>query len=77
MHSADPTPRSPASVLNDPGYKRIVADQQANNVVSLIVFHSGTETYWQTFYDVPDDNKSATWHQVKPVVKTITTFQLV
>lgn len=75
-HPGDPSPRSPANVLKDRTYKAIVNEQLANSTIKLIVFHRGTETYWQVIYQVFDDTRPATWEEVVPVVKTIIEYVL-
>ena len=68
-HAGDPTPRSPSSVLADRGYRTIINDLgwgPQGVCVYLVVFHAGTETFWEVNYDSPDADKPARWPQVTP-----------
>jgi hypothetical protein len=67
MMPGDPTPKSPCEVLRDRAYRFIESSAHGPSV-QLTVLHCGTETYWQTFYGMMDDQLPAQWFQVKRVV---------
>ncbi len=50
----------------DRAYKVEHIEQLAHDIIKLVVFHRGTETFWQTFYKSLDDGKSTEWFQVEP-----------
>ena len=69
-HAGDPTPRSPANVLADRCYRTVVNDlgwgPHGGHRVYLIVFHAGTETYWEAAYDSAHVDQPMHWAQVVP-----------
>jgi len=68
-HVGDPTPRSPSDILADRSYRMIVNDLgwgPRGYRVCLVVFHAGTETYWETSYDSPDVDQPTSWTRVVP-----------
>ncbi len=69
-NAGDPTPRSPSDVLADPRYRAVINDLRwgphGGYRVHLIVFHAGTETYWEAVYDHANVNQPMNWVQVVP-----------
>jgi hypothetical protein len=78
-HVGDPTPRSPADVLRDRGYRTIVNDlgwgPHGGYRVYLVVFHTGTETYWEAIYDSANVDQPTSWVQVVPKIVKRTEYQ--
>lgn len=77
MHPGDPTPRSPDEVMTaiPKTWKLIMSELCASQRIRMIVFHYGTETYWETMYSPARYTDSATWKQVKPYTRTITDYK--
>lgn len=71
MIAGDPSPRSPAEVLRDRNYRRVESTPLANDMVRLIVFHAGTERYFETYYNLQADKLPASWCQVVPKQKIV------
>ena len=69
-HIADPTPRSPSDVRGDRCYRTVVNDlgwsPHGGHRVHLVVFHTGTETYWEAIYDAANVDQPTNWAQVVP-----------
>ncbi len=81
-HPGDPTPKSPREVHGDSTYTVVTQEEQFTITgagpispsvfptrvrVVLVVFHRGTETYWQTIYDSSAFATPAIWHRMAPV----------
>lgn len=66
-HPGDPTPRSPAAVLRDKRTYAFESCSYVGHAIRLIVFHRGSETYWETYYAPTADQQPAEWFQVRPV----------
>lgn len=79
-HPADPTPRPPEDVMNDQTYRMVENEGTVTwggaKIWSLVVFHSGTETYWSARYNDAQAALPAQWSQVKPVVVQKTEWHL-
>lgn len=75
-HPADPSPRSPYSVLHDRAY-RFVAIYGAGIARRLVVWHCGTETHWMTYCLDRDDAQAAIWFEVRPVTRTVVEYERV
>ena len=69
-HVADPSPRSPGDVRTDRRYRDVVYDlgwgPHAGHRVYIVVFHAGTETYWEAIYDLANADQPTSWAQVVP-----------
>lgn len=69
-HPGDPSPRSPSDVLADRHYRAIVNDlswgPHGGYRVYLVVFHAGTETYWEASYDSANVDQPTNWTEVAP-----------
>lgn len=68
-HVGDPTPRSPGDVLADRRYRTVVNDLgwgPSGYRVYLVLFHAGTETYWEAIYDSVAVDQPTNWTQVVP-----------
>ena len=77
-HAADPSPRSPADVLADrTNYVMIECEQQANQIVRLIVLHRGTETHWQAHYGLYAAQLGTSWTHVEPQKITVVRWRKV
>ncbi len=69
----DPTPRSPASVCDDPDYE-CMNDYEPQgfwpSANEVVVRHKETGTFWRAVYRLREDDTdaycSATWTQVQP-----------
>jgi hypothetical protein len=66
-------------VLNDRGYKLASTEQAFGSsggiLVTLVVMHCGTETYWQTTYPHYASGSPTSWEQVEPVIVSHTTYR--
>lgn len=69
VHAGDPTPRSPADVLRDRAYRLVESEVFGmHQFVRLVVFHFGTETYWECEYEINRAAFPQEWELVQPVV---------
>jgi hypothetical protein len=80
-HPGDPTPESAGVVLTNPRW-RLAASYQTvlpNGTITntVVVMHCGTETYWETTYDIKSYTGQMTWEQVEPVAITQTLYRKV
>lgn len=75
-HPADPTPKSPDEVLSATReWKLITSELQSSQRIRMIMFHYGTETYWETNYSPSRYTDPATWKRVEPYQQTITNYR--
>ncbi len=70
-HVGDPTPRAPSNVIADRSYRVVdsrhdVLQASGGSQTTLVVFHLGTETYWQATYITAVGHLPTSWCQVKP-----------
>ena len=79
-HPGDPTPQSIDATAASRSYRVVVRQSKTQpngaQFCEVVVFHCGTETYWQTFCSMVLMNQPSTWHEVLPVVETRTTYRL-
>lgn len=76
MKPGDPTPRSPADVWCDRSY-RVLESEVRGQVVTLTVFHCGTETIWQCEYAVYAAYRATEWWPAERIVVTKSVFRRV
>lgn len=77
-HPGDPTPRSATSVVADRAYKKVVEQNSGiggHPMTTIVVFHCGTESYWETTFPTAQAYLAVTWQHVEPIVETRTTYK--
>lgn len=74
MTHADPSPRSPKSVIADRAYAFISA-KPIGASLEIVVLHRGTERHFLCYAYSVDSDVATVWVQVKPVQVTRTEWR--